>query len=396
MPGFTVAGKTGTAAKLVNGRYSGTDYNASFVGFVPSRQPALTIVVVIDSPAHLRSHRRRGGGAGVQADRAGVAALPRRGAHRRRRRRRSSSRGARRARSPSPPPPPTRSVVTLEPGADGRRAAGPPRPGRARRDARAGAARPHGADPGHGRRGGPGPARRFGARARRHLHPRPHATDVRAVGGHGSAAVTLGDLIDTLRPLAAGDAALAALSHGARGGGRHLRLAPRRGRRGVRGAQGPQGRRHLVRRAGDIAGRAAHRGGDAAARRGSRAVDRRDATRGWRWPCSPTASSTIRAAACRWSASPGTNGKTTTAYLLSAMLDAAGLKAGMLGTVAYRIGGEDREASRTTPEAPDVQQLLTRHAGARLPLRGDGGLLARALAQARRRHAVRGRRSSPT
>jgi UDP-N-acetylmuramoyl-L-alanyl-D-glutamate--2,6-diaminopimelate ligase len=30
----------------------------------------------------------------------------------------------------------------------------------------------------------------------------------------------------------------------------------------------------------------------------------------------------------------------------------------MLGTVAYRIGGEDREASRTTPEAPDVQQLL--------------------------------------
>lgn len=54
----------------------------------------------------------------------------------------------------------------------------------------------------------------------------------------------------------------------------------------------------------------------------------------------------------------GTNGKTTTAYLLAAILDAAGLRAGMLGTVAYRIGGEDREASRTTPEAPDVQQLL--------------------------------------
>ena len=54
----------------------------------------------------------------------------------------------------------------------------------------------------------------------------------------------------------------------------------------------------------------------------------------------------------------GTNGKTTTAYLLASILDAAGLKAGMLGTVAYRIGGEDREASRTTPEAPDVQQLL--------------------------------------
>jgi UDP-N-acetylmuramoyl-L-alanyl-D-glutamate--2,6-diaminopimelate ligase len=55
----------------------------------------------------------------------------------------------------------------------------------------------------------------------------------------------------------------------------------------------------------------------------------------------------------------GTNGKTTTSYLLASMLDAAGLRAGMLGTVAYRIGGEDREASRTTPESPDVQQLLS-------------------------------------
>ena len=49
--GYTVAGKTGTAKKLVNGSYRGhSDYNASFVGFVPSRAPAFTIVVVIDSP----------------------------------------------------------------------------------------------------------------------------------------------------------------------------------------------------------------------------------------------------------------------------------------------------------------------------------------------------------
>ncbi|HEY3382289.1 MAG TPA: penicillin-binding protein [Vicinamibacterales bacterium] len=48
--GFTVAGKTGTAGKLVNGHYSKTDYNSSFVGFVPSRSPVLTIIVVIDSP----------------------------------------------------------------------------------------------------------------------------------------------------------------------------------------------------------------------------------------------------------------------------------------------------------------------------------------------------------
>jgi cell division protein FtsI (penicillin-binding protein 3) len=47
--GFTVAGKTGTAQKLVNGRYSHSDHNASFIGFLPSRSPELAIVVVIDS-----------------------------------------------------------------------------------------------------------------------------------------------------------------------------------------------------------------------------------------------------------------------------------------------------------------------------------------------------------
>ena len=50
VPGYTVAGKTGTASKLVNGRYSQTEYHASFVGFVPSRQPAFTILVVVDAP----------------------------------------------------------------------------------------------------------------------------------------------------------------------------------------------------------------------------------------------------------------------------------------------------------------------------------------------------------
>ena len=48
--GYTIAGKTGTAAKLVGGRYSHSDYFASFVGFLPSRNPVATIIVVIDSP----------------------------------------------------------------------------------------------------------------------------------------------------------------------------------------------------------------------------------------------------------------------------------------------------------------------------------------------------------
>jgi membrane peptidoglycan carboxypeptidase len=50
IPGYTIAGKTGTAAKLVNGSYSKSDYNGSFVGFIPSHNPAVTIIVVLDSP----------------------------------------------------------------------------------------------------------------------------------------------------------------------------------------------------------------------------------------------------------------------------------------------------------------------------------------------------------
>lgn len=47
---YTVAGKTGTADKLVNGRYSPYQQNVSFVGFVPSRNPVLTVIVMVDSP----------------------------------------------------------------------------------------------------------------------------------------------------------------------------------------------------------------------------------------------------------------------------------------------------------------------------------------------------------
>jgi cell division protein FtsI (penicillin-binding protein 3) len=48
--GYAIAGKTGTSAKIENGRYSKVHYNASFIGFLPSRDPAVTILVVIDSP----------------------------------------------------------------------------------------------------------------------------------------------------------------------------------------------------------------------------------------------------------------------------------------------------------------------------------------------------------
>jgi cell division protein FtsI (penicillin-binding protein 3) len=61
--GYRSAGKTGTAHKVLRtgGGYSPSDYNASFVGFVPSRDPKFAILVVIDSP------RRKGHYGGVVA-----------------------------------------------------------------------------------------------------------------------------------------------------------------------------------------------------------------------------------------------------------------------------------------------------------------------------------------
>ena len=54
----------------------------------------------------------------------------------------------------------------------------------------------------------------------------------------------------------------------------------------------------------------------------------------------------------------GTNGKTTTSYVTSAIFEAAGVRTGLMGTVTYRIGDRALDATRTTPEAPDVQELM--------------------------------------
>jgi UDP-N-acetylmuramoyl-L-alanyl-D-glutamate--2,6-diaminopimelate ligase len=54
----------------------------------------------------------------------------------------------------------------------------------------------------------------------------------------------------------------------------------------------------------------------------------------------------------------GTNGKTTTAFLLYSILAAAGRRPGLLGTVEMRVGGERRAVTRTTPEAVDLQRTF--------------------------------------
>jgi len=54
----------------------------------------------------------------------------------------------------------------------------------------------------------------------------------------------------------------------------------------------------------------------------------------------------------------GTNGKTTTTYLVDAALRAAGHKVGLVGTVQYRIGDRLADATRTTPESSDLQAMF--------------------------------------
>ena len=54
----------------------------------------------------------------------------------------------------------------------------------------------------------------------------------------------------------------------------------------------------------------------------------------------------------------GTNGKTTTSYVLASIFEAAGIRCGRIGTIGYRIGSRELEAPRTTPEAPELQQML--------------------------------------
>jgi UDP-N-acetylmuramoyl-L-alanyl-D-glutamate--2,6-diaminopimelate ligase len=54
----------------------------------------------------------------------------------------------------------------------------------------------------------------------------------------------------------------------------------------------------------------------------------------------------------------GTNGKTTSTYLLEAVLRAHGLTSGVIGTVTYRYGGHEQPADQTTPPAEDIQRML--------------------------------------
>jgi len=67
----------------------------------------------------------------------------------------------------------------------------------------------------------------------------------------------------------------------------------------------------------------------------------------------------------------GTNGKTTTSFLVEALLRAAGHRTGLIGTIQYRVGDQAVDASQTTPEAVELQALLARMR--------DGGITGAAM-----------------
>ena len=76
----------------------------------------------------------------------------------------------------------------------------------------------------------------------------------------------------------------------------------------------------------------------------------------------------------------GTNGKTTTAFILKHLLAGPSAPVGLIGTVRYEIGERILPAARTTPESLDLHELLAQMKAGGLPAGGDGGFLSRARA----------------
>ena len=85
----------------------------------------------------------------------------------------------------------------------------------------------------------------------------------------------------------------------------------------------------------------------------------------------------------------GTNGKTTTTYLLERIFEEAGLRAGVIGTTGVRIGGRPVPMDRTTPEAPDLHRLF-----AEMVHQGIGAVAMEVSSHGLHQHRVGGTRFS--
>ena len=77
-----------------------------------------------------------------------------------------------------------------------------------------------------------------------------------------------------------------------------------------------------------------------------------------RWPRLPPPSSAIPERKLAATGITGTNGKTTTAFLTEALLNAAARKTVLVGTIEYHVAGEVRPSVHTTPESRDLFELM--------------------------------------
>ena len=362
IPGFTVAGKTGTAQKVVNGQYSRSDYNASFVGFVPSREPAFAIVVVIDSP-HGRNLYYGGSVAAPIFQRIADAAL--------------RHQGVPPSINPSPPVLVARRDEARERpdlgtgGAAGHRRRSPATAtgstalfpdlrGLGARDALRMLARlgltarlqgagvvveqePGGGQPDRARR------RRHAQARSRHRRRRPgaatgdawRAMTVRRAAGRLCAR----DAPSDERPLLPADRrALDVPCRGVTHDSRQVEagwvFVALRGLKADGVDFAPQA---------IAAGAAAVVADRAASTIDDGAVDRRQGRAAGAGVAGGGVLRASRAARCRWSASPGPTARRRPSYLVSAIFEAAGTRCGLMGTVTYRIG--DREFAATQDDA---------------------------------------------
>ena len=178
--------------------------------------------------------------------------------------------------------------------------------------------------------------------------------------------------------------------------GARVRLASGDAGRGVLRAPRRERRRDALRAAGARRGAIAVVAETAAPGRRGGAVAPACRTRARPWPRSPRVFYGNPSEELALVGITGTNGKTTTSYVLASIFEAAGIKCGRIGTIGYRVGARELDAARTTPEAPELQRMLRDMLYGGLRRLRHGGVVARACAQARRQPPVRRRRSSPT
>ena len=387
-----VAGKTGTSAKLVeNGRYS-EDATTTRRSSASSRRASRRSPSSwsIDTP---RAGSNYGGvvaGPDLPAHRRPGAAPPRRPADRQPGG--SRARPPRRAPARSAWPGPARpvTIAAAAAGADGELVL-PELRGLSGREAlrRAGAGWAVGARHRRRRRPRPGSAGRDAGRAGRQLPARARAG--RCATGRG---------VRGAAPMTLGRTALASLGDLAPDGVSGLDAARRRqpvkavvydsrqatSGSAVRGAARREGGRHGVRGPGAREGRAGRRVGGPRPADVAAALDCRAATPGWRLRGLAAAFYGHPSRELRVVGITGTNGKTTTAYLVSEPVRGGGhpLRHARHGRLPDRRRGARRRPARR-PEAADIQQMLREMVKRRVRRLRDGGVVARARPAPRRR-----------